>query len=151
MKELIVFSFNETEELGKKMGQSFLNGGTIEKARVIALEGELGAGKTTFLKGFAKGLGIKKIIQSPTFIIMNRFPIKRGGYKSFYHFDCYRIENEKEMECLDFENVLNNKENLVCIEWASKIKKILPKDRIDIIFSVEGENERKIKIKNYDR
>jgi tRNA threonylcarbamoyladenosine biosynthesis protein TsaE len=149
MQVIKTFNSRETEELGVKMAQEFLCINTSKSAIVVALEGELGAGKTTFLKGLAKGLGIKKLIQSPTFIIMNRFELKNKQIKNFYHLDCYRIENEKEMDCLEFDKILQNKENIVCIEWGSKIKKLLPKKRIDIFFEVVAENERKIKIKNY--
>ncbi|MDD5639840.1 MAG: tRNA (adenosine(37)-N6)-threonylcarbamoyltransferase complex ATPase subunit type 1 TsaE [Candidatus Pacebacteria bacterium] len=147
MEEFLLSGFKETEELGVKMAQDFLNIDNLKTALVVTLEGELGAGKTTFLKGFARGLGIKQNIQSPTFIIMNRFSLKRKKYKNFFHLDCYRIENEKEMNCLDFEQIIKDKENIVCIEWGNKIAKILPKERIDIIFKVMGENKRKIKIK----
>ncbi|MCK9393699.1 MAG: tRNA (adenosine(37)-N6)-threonylcarbamoyltransferase complex ATPase subunit type 1 TsaE [Candidatus Paceibacterota bacterium] len=146
MKEFEVFGFKETEELGVKMAQEFSCGETSESALVITLEGELGAGKTTFLKGFARGLGVKQNIQSPTFIIMNRYSLKGKKYKNFFHLDCYRIENEKEMDCLEFENIKNNKENIICIEWGSKIEKILPKKKINIVFEVISEEKRKIKV-----
>jgi len=149
MQVIKTFNSKETEELGIKVAQEFLCADILKNTIVVTLEGELGAGKTTFLKGFAKGLGIKKTIQSPTFIIMNRFELKGKVIKNFYHLDCYRIENEKEMDCLDFDKILQNKENIICIEWGSKIKKILPKKRMDIFFEMVAENERKIKIKNY--
>ncbi|MFA5080212.1 MAG: tRNA (adenosine(37)-N6)-threonylcarbamoyltransferase complex ATPase subunit type 1 TsaE [Candidatus Paceibacterota bacterium] len=149
MEEFVLSGFKGTEELGVKMAQNFLDIDNLKTALVIILEGELGAGKTTFLKGFARGLGINQNIQSPTFIIMNRFSLKGKRYKNFFHLDCYRIENEKEMNCLNFEEIVKDKKNIICIEWGNKIIKILPKKRIDIIFKVMGENKRKIKIKRY--
>ncbi|MCK9577931.1 tRNA (adenosine(37)-N6)-threonylcarbamoyltransferase complex ATPase subunit type 1 TsaE [bacterium] len=151
MQTITTKNSKETENLGFLVAQEVLNENSFKKASLITLEGELGAGKTTFLKGFARGMGLKKNIQSPTFIIMNKYLLKSKKFKKFFHFDCYRIENEKEMNVLDFENILNDKENLVCIEWASKIKKILPKERCDIIFTVKKEDKRTIKIKKYER
>jgi len=148
MEKVITINSEETEKLGFLTAKKVLALAYSEKALVLALDGELGAGKTTFLKGFAKGLGINKKIQSPTFILMNRFPLKDKKFANFYHFDCYRIENEKEMDCLDFNDVLDKKTNIVCIEWASKIKNILPKKAINIDFKVGNGNERVIMIKN---
>ena len=113
-------------------------------ALVFGLKGELGAGKTTFLQGFAKGLGIKNKIISPTFVIMNRFPIKKGKFTNFYHLDCYRIEDAKEMKNLEFEEIINNSKNIVCIEWPEKIKKALPKNINMIKFDILEGDKRKI-------
>ncbi|MFA6252579.1 MAG: tRNA (adenosine(37)-N6)-threonylcarbamoyltransferase complex ATPase subunit type 1 TsaE [Candidatus Paceibacterota bacterium] len=151
MEKVITINSEETEKLGFLTAKKVLDLAYNEKALVLALDGELGAGKTTFLKGFAKGLGLNKKIQSPTFIIMNRFSLSSKKYTDFYHFDCYRIENGKEMDCLDLNDVLDKKTNIVCIEWASKIKNLLPKKTINIDFKVGNGNERVIKIKNLCR
>jgi len=128
----------ETQDIGMALAE------TIEaqdKAIVFGLKGELGAGKTTFLQGFAKGLGIKEKVISPTFLIMNRFDVKKGKFKNFYHLDCYRIEKAEEMEKLGFKEIISDPKNIVCIEWPEKIKKILPLDLISIKFKVlEGDN-----------
>lgn len=133
----------ETQDIGQALAE------TIEvqdKAIVFGLTGDLGAGKTTFLQGFAKGLGIKEKVISPTFVIMNRFDIKKAKFDNFYHLDCYRIEDVKEMKNLDFEEIISNPKNIVCIEWPEKIKKILPEYLISIRFEIlEGDN-RKITI-----
>lgn len=136
--QFLTEDYLETQDIGMALAE------TIEaqdKAIVLGLSGDLGAGKTTFLQGFAKGLGIKEKVISPTFVIMNRFDIKKGKFKNFYHFDCYRIERAKEMENLGFEEIISDPKNIVCIEWPEKIKKILPLDLISIRFNIlEGDN-----------
>jgi tRNA threonylcarbamoyladenosine biosynthesis protein TsaE len=116
------------------------------------LEGELGGGKTTFLKGFAKGLGIRKKIKSPTFIIMRKYKLgfrcQVLGLGYFYHFDCYRISKAKEILNLGFKEIIQNPENIVAIEWGDKIRRILPKNYIRIKFRFLGQNKRKITIAN---
>lgn len=111
------------------------------RALVLGLEGDLGGGKTTFLQGFAKGLGIKEKILSPTFIIMRRF-------NNFYHFDCYRIQKAKDILDLGFKEIINNPQNIVAIEWADRIKKILPKNVLFLKFGFVGKTSRKITIQS---
>jgi len=109
-------------------------------ALVLALVGELGVGKTTFVKAFLKLFGVKRRITSPTFLIMRR-------YGNIYHVDAYRIKDVKDLEILGFKEILNNKENLVLVEWADKVKDILPKEVWWIRFKHgEKENERSIEI-----
>lgn len=129
----------ETQKLGKNLAKEILKTPPREKAVVLALAGNLGGGKTTFLQGFAKGLGIKEKILSPTFIIMRRF-------KNFYHFDCYRIQKPKDILDLGFKEIINNPKNIVAIEWADKIKRLLPKDKISVQFGIVGKNKRKVSI-----
>lgn len=105
------------------------------RGRVFALVGDLGAGKTTFVQGFAKALGVKNRIVSPTFLIFRNYKLKSGKYKKFYHVDLYRIESEKELNVLGFKKILNDPKNILLIEWAEKIKKVLPKDTIWVNFT----------------
>jgi tRNA threonylcarbamoyladenosine biosynthesis protein TsaE len=147
MEKITTVDFKETENLGLLNAQKILSQEVIEKPVVIVLNGELGAGKTTFLQGFAKGLDIKQKIQSPTFLIMNRFRIRSEKFKNFYHFDCYRLDSEKDLEFLDFKKIISDPENIICIEWGNKIKKVLPKNTIKIDFKVLKNNNRQISIK----
>ncbi len=107
------------------------------KGNIFALSGELGAGKTIFAQGFAKGLGIKDKIISPTFVL-----IKQYG-KNFYHIDLYRLENFSQ---LGLEEILSNKNNVVLIEWAEKIEKLLPKNTVKINITKKGLYSRLISI-----
>ncbi len=123
-----------------------------KSALVFGLTGELGAGKTTFIQGLAKALKIKERVLSPTFVIMKRFQLVNcpiAQLNNLYHIDCYRIENPKELEDLGFKEIISRPENLVVIEWAEKIKNILPKDTAWIRFEHLREGERRIKISNY--
>jgi tRNA threonylcarbamoyladenosine biosynthesis protein TsaE len=144
---------NQTKKLGKIVAKKVLKIKRKKKAQVLGLEGDLGGGKTTFLKGFAKGLGIKQKILSPTFVIMRKFKIRVDSCSNscrfvyFYHIDCYRIKNPKEILNLGFKEIISNPKNIVAVEWADRISKIMPKNTIWIIFEFAYKNKRKIKIK----
>ena len=130
--EVITKSAKETFELGYKTGHS------LKAGSVLALKGDLGSGKTTFIQGLASALGIKRII-SPTFILMR-------SYGNFYHLDLYRLEGnvETQVKELGFEEIAEKDENIVVIEWAEKAKNILPKNTHWIYFESLGDNSRKI-------
>ena len=95
---------------------------------LIGLEGKLGAGKTTFAKGFAEGLGIKEEMKSPTFILMRafRFQKYRSRTSVFLHFDAYRVDSPQEFVALGFKKLLSDPKNILLVEWSDRIKKILP-------------------------
>ena len=140
-KENITSSSVQTKKLGEKFAKEILTKKSKKKSFLIGLEGELGAGKTCFLQGFAKGLGIKERILSPTFVIMKKF-------NNFYHIDCYRIHKSKELLDLGFKEVISNPKNIIAVEWAEKIKEIMPKHTFWINFKFVDETIRKITIKN---
>ena len=130
----------ETNRLAKILAREIIKKSLkTETALIIGLEGELGSGKTTFIKAFAKGLGIKKRLTSPTFVLMK-------NYRNFYHIDCYRIKSYKDILGLDFQEIISNPKNIILIEWAEKVKKILPKNIIWIKFKIISDKEREIKI-----
>lgn len=131
--EVITKNAKETADLGKKIG-SDLKGGEI-----LALVGDLGAGKTTFIQGLAKGLNINQKIISPTFILMRK-------YNNFYHLDLYRLEDnlEEEIRNLGLTDIWEDKKNIIVIEWAEKIKDFLPSRTRWVNFESIGDNERKI-------
>ena len=133
----------ETDILGATLAREIIKSKS-KKALILALEGELGSGKTTFIQGFAKGLGIKRRILSPSFLILRLYSLKNFN---FYHLDCYRIKKTKEILDLGFKEIIKEKKVVVVIEWADKIYQILPKNIIEIKFKWLGENERKIIIK----
>jgi len=145
--EIVSKSPNQTKKIGENLAKRILKTKTKKEAFILGLEGDLGGGKTTFLKGFAKGLGIKKKILSPTFVIIKRFIIKNSKFKNFYHIDCYRIKKPKEVLDLGFKEIISKAENIVVIEWADRVKRILPKNTIWIKFKFTGEKKRKIFIK----
>ena len=128
-------SSKETQKIAAGLAKKFLRAKTKRKnALVFALMGELGSGKTTFVQGFLRGLGIKKKITSPTFVIAKNYKLKTKNYKQTYHIDCYRIKKADELLKLGLREVLENPQNIVLIEWAEKIKKILPKNFVWLKF-----------------
>ena len=119
----------------------------INSALVLALSGDLGAGKTTFTQSFIKNFGVKKRITSPTFLLFRPYKIKNKNYKLIYHIDCYRIQKPKDLLDLGLKEILSNRRYIVLIEWPEKIRKFLPKNVIWIKFQHgKKENERMIKI-----
>lgn len=143
MKQTIITnSFQETQKLGADFAQK------IDSVSTLALYGDLGSGKTTFVQGLALGLGIKKRIISPTFIILRSYkinpPAGEQKLKMFYHVDLYRIHDEKDVKELGLTEIMNDPQNIVAIEWPEKIKDLLPQKRIDIFFEYLDENKRKI-------
>lgn len=143
MKKIFI---TRTPAQTKKIGRNLAKGLFKYKKGpfIFALFGPLGSGKTTFLKGFAQGLKIKKEIASPTFIIFKKFKTKNSF--SFFHIDCYRIKNEKEILALGFEKIIKNPKNIVAIEWAEKIKNVLPKQKFSIRFKYLNPSKREINI-----
>jgi len=137
----------ETRKLARSLASLFLKNRSKKNALIICLKGDLGSGKTTFLQGFAKGLGIKERILSPTFVIMKRFKIKDLRFKNFFHIDCYKIKKPKDLLDLGFKKNVFSPENIVAVEWPEKIKKIFPKNTIWLIFEFIDEKTRKIIIK----
>ena len=120
--------------------------GHRKDALVFALQGDLGAGKTTFTQGFLSGLGIRKRSGSPTFIIFRKFIVHSAWYQSVYHVDAYRLKKPRELAVLGFKEMLSNPRNIVLIEWAENIKSVLPKGTIWLRFAHgKNENERILK------
>ncbi|MEK7537023.1 MAG: tRNA (adenosine(37)-N6)-threonylcarbamoyltransferase complex ATPase subunit type 1 TsaE [Patescibacteria group bacterium] len=153
MPSIVTKSAKETKQIAAKLA-----GRLIKKrnrgALVVALEGELGAGKTTFIKGFSKALGIREKILSPTFVLIhkhkiinNKKRIKNKEFKNLYHIDCYRLKSGKDLLKLGIKEIFANPENIVLIEWADRAKKIVPKNAIWIYFSHLEKNTRRITIK----
>ena len=131
----------ETQRLGEKLASS-LKGG-----EVIALYGDLGAGKTVFVQGIAKGLGIKRGIVSPTFVFMRTYPIRLNRKSmTFYHLDLYRGESNQDFEALGLDEIFAP-DSVVVLEWADKIEKELPQKHIKVFLSSLNERTRNITIK----
>ncbi|MBM3281182.1 MAG: tRNA (adenosine(37)-N6)-threonylcarbamoyltransferase complex ATPase subunit type 1 TsaE [Candidatus Harrisonbacteria bacterium] len=98
-------------------------------ARIYALIGDLGSGKTTLAKSLLYRAGVKDEVTSPTFIIFKKYPV---GDRIYLHMDCYRLESLEELKPLHFKKELADPKNICIIEWADKIEEILPKDRVEI-------------------
>jgi len=138
---------SQTKKIGEILAQEIAKTKLKKVAFTIALEGELGSGKTTFLQGFARGLRIKEKILSPTFVIMRKFKIRKKScdFANFYHIDCYRIGKPKEILELEFREIILNPRNIVAIEWAGRIRKILPKNKIVLKFKFIDKSNTRVK------
>lgn len=146
-KEHITTNHIQTQNLGERFAKEIVKNGLQKTSVVLGLQGNLGGGKTTFLQGFAKGLGVNEKILSPTFVIQKRFEIN-NVFKNFYHIDCYRINKPEEILDLNFKKIILNPKNIIAIEWSEKIIKFLPQNTIFIDFKLIDKDQRKITLKD---
>lgn len=136
--------WKETQKVAALLA-SEVRGIETTHALVIALNGELGAGKTTFVQGFCRAFGIKENVISPTFVLMKTYQLQRNApnaqhvtqrrtkrtqFRHLTHIDCYRVENPAELLHLGLDEILADPDAIVLIEWADRIKNILPDDAV---------------------
>ena len=133
---MITSSANETMDFACELAK------TIKAPKIIVLSGDLGAGKTTFTKGFAKGLGIDEIITSPTFTLLNEYE----GRKKMYHFDMYRLSSKEEAYELGFEDYFNKNDGVVLVEWAENVEGLFSPPYTKITLNKLSNTKREIKI-----
>jgi tRNA threonylcarbamoyl adenosine modification protein YjeE len=140
-KIFLTQSERETKELAL-----FLLNKLSKKNRIIfALDGELGGGKTVFVKGLAKGLKIKEKIVSPSFLLLKKYSVEKHPYfKELYHLDCYRLRGKEKSFFRFIKKIFKKRKIIVAIEWAEKIKKYLPKKVYYLYFEIIGKRKRKI-------
>ncbi len=138
MKEILIKNEKETMEFGLSLA------GRLKPGDVVALSGDLGAGKTTLTKAIAKGLGIKSQITSPTFLLLQEY---KEGRMPLYHFDVYRLNGADDLFELGFEDYLFG-DGVCVIEWADQVEELLPPGtiRIHIVYG-NKENERIYQVK----
>ncbi len=138
MKELLVVTKTrkETQDLACRLGE------IVEPNTLITLSGDLGAGKTTFTQGLARGLGIEKKVTSPTFTIMKEY----RGRLPLYHIDAYRLENITQD--LGFDEYIES-DGVCVIEWADFIEYVLPEELLNIEFTINDDDSRTLKLKAY--
>ncbi|MCX5715040.1 MAG: tRNA (adenosine(37)-N6)-threonylcarbamoyltransferase complex ATPase subunit type 1 TsaE [Candidatus Omnitrophica bacterium] len=130
-------SEKETLYLGKALARN------LRQKDVVCLFGQLGSGKTVLAKGVALGLGItKEEITSPTFILIHEY---LKGRLPLYHFDLYRLEREQDILQLGYEEYIYG-DGVSVIEWADRLRRLIPKEHLKINLEVQGENKRKIEL-----
>ncbi len=137
MAEFITKSVSETEKIAEQLGK------IIPPNSVVAMFGDLGAGKTAFTRGFARGMGINCDVSSPTFALVNEY---RGDSQTLYHFDMYRISGWDDLYSTGYFDYLDAGGCLI-IEWSENIEAVLPENCIRVsIIKTENFTERKIEI-----
>lgn len=119
---------------------------TLKAGCIIALHGELGAGKTVFARGFAKGIGVMEQVSSPTYTIIQEYSNCVG--QSFFHLDLYRIENSISALAFGVDEYLSQTESFTLLEWPERISDILPNKTIHVVISHAGEFQRHISVKS---
>lgn len=135
MDDFLSHSVEETESFAEQFSQKLFGN------EIIAMYGELGAGKTAFARGLARGLGVEDIVSSPTFAIVNEYQ----GVYPIYHFDMYRIESWNDLDSIGFFDYIDN--GVMLIEWSENIEGALPENIIKVnIQKTSNENERIITI-----
>ena len=142
MTEFITHSPEETEEIGRRIARAIEKS---DKKFFIAMYGDLGAGKTVFVRGLASVLSPGSRVKSPTFTIVNEY---RKGKVPLFHFDLYRIKDESELEGFGFEEYM---EKGSCIaEWSENLKEMLPADAVKVKIEKTGADERKITVEGLE-
>ena len=135
-REFISNSVEQTESFAKNLSKEFMGG------EVLLLHGELGAGKTHFVKGLAKGLCIDEVITSPTFALHNSYE----GRLTLNHFDFYRIDNSEEVAILGLDEFFYDKHSVSAIEWSDKVKDLLPPKCVSVTIDKIDDSTRKITV-----
>ena len=135
-----------TSGIAKTLVSRIMKTKTKNNALVVGLIGELGAGKTVFVKAFMREIGVRRRITSPTFVMLRRFILPNStSFGSAYHIDAYRIKEDKDRTGLGIKKILKDPNNIVLIEWADRLSSILPKDTIWVRFKY-GKKEKQRKI-----
>lgn len=143
MKQYKTYKESETRVVAKKFAESLATRKLAKKALIIGFTGELGAGKTTFIKSFTRSMGVRKKITSPTFVILRRFKINSKPFKNIFHIDAYRISEKSELSAVGIDKILESPSNIVLVEWADRIKNVLPKDTIWVKFKYGKERDER--------
>lgn len=139
LKELEKFTKNFLREIeGKERNKN--------SATLVWLEGDLGAGKTTFVQNIGKHLNIKETVNSPTFVISKRYEIKKSDFKNLIHIDAYRLSTKNDLENIGFFKDMENPDNLIFLEWGSLVKSHLPKEVIKVELEYISESERGVRV-----
>ena len=126
-----------SEQETKQLAAEFAS--TLRGGEVVFLHGDLGSGKTTFVRGVAQALGFSQPVRSPTFTIVNRYPVDREGIKQILHVDLYRIEDSDELVPLALEEEMGRPNTVTFIEWAEKAKGLLPEPSCTLTFVIDGD------------
>ena len=117
-------------------------------ATVVSLEGDLGAGKTTFVRGVARAFGIEESVTSPTFVIEKVYPLESRAFARLIHIDAYRLESSHDMEVLGWKEMLEEPSNLILVEWPERIAHVIPPAAHTVRFAFVDDSVREISYGN---
>lgn len=147
MRAFISRSAQETKRIAGKILAEAAH--LRQKPIVFALRGNLGSGKTTFVQGLAQALGIRGKVQSPTFVLAKWYQLSRRANRPSYlvHVDAYRLEKLSDARAIGLRDAFKNKEALVVIEWADRIRKLVPRDSVWITFRHKANRQRVITVR----
>ena len=131
-----------TEEFAERFFTTLIPSGT--GATVVGLSGDLGSGKTTFVKYLANALGISEDVVSPTFILAKYYNLSGKSWKKMIHIDGYRLDDPNEIEVLKWKDMITDPKNLICFEWPERIGGLFPTDAMMLRFTFVDEHTRHI-------
>jgi tRNA threonylcarbamoyladenosine biosynthesis protein TsaE len=148
MAKYITKNHEDTARVAQKLARVIIKKGIQKHAVVVGLYGELGAGKTTFVKAFARELGIKETVVSPTFILERVYILPKPPFpfRQLVHIDAYRISEKETLAVLSWGELVSNPNVIMIIEWADNIKKFLPKDAVNVFFEHTEKETREISV-----
>ncbi len=133
-----ISSLDQLEAAAREILADLKARGPEQCAAVLALSGDLGAGKTTFTQTLARLLGVTENITSPTFVIMKKYPVVDDCFRQLIHVDAYRLASPEELRVLGFGAELLDAGNLVVVEWAEKVGTLLPASAVKLDFTLDG-------------
>ena len=136
MREYRTYSVQETEQLASEFAKE------LKRGDVVAFTGGMGAGKTAFVRGLAKGLGVSGEVSSPTYAIVNEY----RGDPTLYHFDMYRVSSVEDLFTTGYFDYLDQGDSILAVEWSENITESLPEETIFVDMESLSEQERKIQI-----
>lgn len=141
--ETRTYSFEEIDAVAGEI-LSRVCASPADGAKVLAITGDLGTGKTSLMQGIGRVLNVTEPVLSPTFVILKSYAASLEGVTRFVHIDAYRVEDAEELRVLGFDAILKEKGTLIAIEWAERVKDLLPKDALWITLSYEQDGRRSI-------
>ena len=109
------------------------------RATIVALSGELGAGKTTFVQGVAATLGIRETVASPTFVIEKVYELGGQKWERLIHIDAYRLKSAHELEVLGWKEITADSANLILLEWPERVPELIPRDALRVFIDIEND------------
>jgi len=146
----MIKNLGEMEKFAISVASKINRDKATAKAVILSLYGDLGSGKTTFTKSFISAFGVKQTVTSPTFVIEKIYKLPNNkinqnkNFKYIIHIDAYRLNNGEEMKDLGWEQIYNDPQNIILVEWPKKIFEILPKNAKKIKFKFIDEKKREV-------